>query len=123
MRLWAPGWESKTALIPSRARCTRPRSNAFWPGLPYGDSVDPELASRRDLARAKSDTTHPEFRPEPLTMMHQRSLYESGRGRMNQTFGLVEKKLETLPRATAKLVRDLVASKKEVDRRLRRIMD
>jgi maltose alpha-D-glucosyltransferase/alpha-amylase len=70
-----------------------------------------------------SDAAHPDFRPEPLTTMHQRSLYEAARRRLDQTLRLMENKLEVLPRATAKLARGLIDQKKEIDRRLRRVLD
>ncbi|MBN1607571.1 MAG: maltose alpha-D-glucosyltransferase [Polyangiaceae bacterium] len=85
-----------------------------------------ELLGRRTaelhLALA-SDAESPSFRPEPLTAMHQRSLYEAARARLNQTLRLAEKKLDALPRPTAELARDLISRKKEIDHRFRRVLD
>jgi maltose alpha-D-glucosyltransferase/alpha-amylase len=85
-----------------------------------------ELLGRRTaelhLALA-SDAESPAFRPEPLTAMHQRSLYEAARGRLSQTLRLMEKNLDALPRPTADLARELTGRKKEIDQRFRRVLD
>ncbi len=85
-----------------------------------------ELLGRRTaemhLALA-SDSDDPDFAPEDFTLMHQRSLYEGARVRLNDTFRLVTRRLDVLPEPTAGSARRLLERKKEIDRELRRIVD
>jgi maltose alpha-D-glucosyltransferase/alpha-amylase len=59
-----------------------------------------ELMARRTaelhLALA-ADATDPDFAPEPFSLMHQRSLYQSARTRLSQTRALVQKRRKSLP--------------------------
>jgi maltose alpha-D-glucosyltransferase/alpha-amylase len=92
-----------------------------------GDQRDRvELLARRTanlhLALASEHET-PDFVPEPFNAMHQRSLYESARVRLDRTFRLVERKLGGLPAPTAKRAHAVVVRKKEIDARLRKVAD
>ncbi|MBN2195091.1 MAG: putative maltokinase [Polyangiaceae bacterium] len=69
------------------------------------------------------DLTRPDFRPEPFTAMHQRSLFEGTRGRLNSTFRLLERRLKTLSKPSATTARAVLARRKEVDRLLYRILE
>ena len=90
----------------------------------YGTRV--EMLGRRtaELHLALgSDAELPDFRPEGYTAMHQRSLYEGARTRLKQTFRLLERTSESLPEATQETAHAVLARRKDVEGRLKRIME
>lgn len=70
-----------------------------------------------------SDRDHPDFWPEDFNLMHQRSLYEGARMRLNETFRLLDRRLDALPPPAAARARNVLDRKKAIDQRLRRIVD
>ncbi len=70
-----------------------------------------------------SDSEAADFAPELFNAMHQRSLYEGARVRLDRTFRLVERKLPQLPADTRTQASEVLARKKEIDARLRRVVD
>ncbi len=90
----------------------------------YGQRV--ELLGRRTAEMHRGLASDPElaaFSPEPFTAMHQRSLYEGARVRLNETLRLLERKLKALPASAKGRAEELIARKKDIDGRLRRIVD
>jgi maltose alpha-D-glucosyltransferase/alpha-amylase len=70
-----------------------------------------------------ADPDDPEFCPEELSSMDQRSLYEGARSRLKRSFELVERNLATLPSEAAAQARLLLGRRPELDGRLRRVIE
>ncbi len=75
-----------------------------------------------ELHRALAqETDDPDFRPEPFSLLHQRSMYQSVRGHLGQTFTTLKRRLATLPAETRELASQALDRRSELDARLRRI--
>jgi maltose alpha-D-glucosyltransferase/alpha-amylase len=70
------------------------------------------------LARGHKD---PAFAPEPLTMLHQQSLYQRAHGRLLRTLELVRKAQPKLPPPTRELVQRILGLERTIDAALREI--
>ncbi len=63
----------------------------------------------------------PAFAPEELTLLYQRSLYQSARAATRQTFKVLRRSARGMPSDVAALAREVLARQDDVDARLRRI--
>ncbi len=72
------------------------------------------LASRPD---------EPDFAPEPLNAMYRRSLYQASRTRVDQALDLLQSSLPKLPEEYRDAARRVLGLEKEIDRRLRVVVD
>ena len=79
-----------------------------------------ERTAELHLALA-SDKRDDAFAPEPFSLLHQRSLYQSARAQLGQTLQLLRKKQSLLDEPTAALAGELLARKAEIDARLTEI--
>ncbi|MDQ3032761.1 MAG: maltose alpha-D-glucosyltransferase [Myxococcota bacterium] len=61
------------------------------------------------------------FTPEPFSLLHQRSLYQSVRGQLGQTFHLLRKQRALMGEETAALAEQVLARRSEIDARLSEI--
>ncbi len=122
---WEPGAEEppfpKTSLLSLSAQ-------------PMPDSVSGIIGGYIPLARLLGERTaelhlalaaereDPEFVPEPLSTLHQRSLYESARTRMTLSFDQLKKHVGRLPDKVQPTARQIVSRRQEIATRLRRIV-
>jgi maltose alpha-D-glucosyltransferase/alpha-amylase len=72
------------------------------------------------LASSRDD---PEFAPEQFNAMYQRSLYQSTRRRLDDAYGLLEKRVRYLDKDLRKEARAVLRTKAEVRARLRQVID
>jgi maltose alpha-D-glucosyltransferase/alpha-amylase len=70
-----------------------------------------------------SQSDDPAFAPEPFNTMYQRSLYQSLRGRVEEAFGLLEKRTRYLPKEARHEAREVLGLKGHIKGRLRQILD
>ncbi len=70
-----------------------------------------------------SQPEHGEFAPEPFNAMYQRSLYQSTRRRLEEAFGLLERRVRYLPKDTRKEARSVLRTRNEVSKRLRQVLE
>jgi maltose alpha-D-glucosyltransferase/alpha-amylase len=85
---------------------------------------DAELLGRRTGAMhiaLSSDATDPEFSPEPMSTLYQRSLYQAMRTGVRQTFQVLRKRRNTLSDHVAEQVGELLDREKELLERLRQV--
>jgi maltose alpha-D-glucosyltransferase/alpha-amylase len=68
-----------------------------------------------------SDHNDPAFCPEPFSLLHQRSLYQSARALLRRTFDVLAEGIDTLPENMTGAAREVLASRRTIDTRLRRI--
>ena len=59
----------------------------------------------------------PEFTPEPLTMLHQRSAYQSMRNLLSQVLRLLSSRLSTLPEALRAQAQGMIANQNQITAR------
>jgi maltose alpha-D-glucosyltransferase/alpha-amylase len=64
----------------------------------------------------------PAFRPEPMSILYQRSLYQAARTQLITSLTLLERSLSTAHPARQELVASLLAQRAEIDSRLRSIL-
>jgi maltose alpha-D-glucosyltransferase/alpha-amylase len=69
-----------------------------------------------------SDREDPAFAPEPFTLLHQRSIYQSARSQLARTFDTLRRQLDQLPQDTAALARELLPRRKDIEQRLAAIL-
>jgi maltose alpha-D-glucosyltransferase / alpha-amylase len=67
------------------------------------------------LASEKED---PAFAPDPFTLLHQRSVYQSARAQLARTFDVLRRQLDQLPAPIAALARELLPRRKDIESRL-----
>jgi maltose alpha-D-glucosyltransferase/alpha-amylase len=79
-----------------------------------------ERTAQLHLALA-SEQEDPAFTPEPFSLLHQRSLYQSVRAQLAQTLQLLRKQRPLLDDATADLAEQLLARRAELDARFAEI--
>jgi maltose alpha-D-glucosyltransferase/alpha-amylase len=72
------------------------------------------------LASTRDD---PEFAPEQFNAMYQRSLYQSTRRRLDDAYGLLEKRVRYLDKDLRKEARTVLRTKAEVRARLHQVID
>ncbi|KPJ91404.1 MAG: alpha-amylase [Gemmatimonas sp. SG8_17] len=68
-------------------------------------------------------TDDPAFTPESFSTMYQRSLYQSLRGRTDEAFRVLEKRLRYLPKDARPEARRVLSAQTEIARRQRQILD
>ncbi|MFW5876280.1 MAG: maltose alpha-D-glucosyltransferase [Myxococcota bacterium] len=90
------------------------------PYLPFVELLGQRTAELH-LALAGA-TENPDFVPEELSVLYQRSLYQSARTRMRQTFQQLRSKQRRLPEDVVDPVRELLARQAELDGRLKDIV-
>jgi maltose alpha-D-glucosyltransferase / alpha-amylase len=64
-----------------------------------------------------------DVRPEPFSLLYQKSLYQSIRGQVLKTFGELERNLKSLDPATAESVRGILGARKAVLSRVGRLVE
>ena len=69
-----------------------------------------------------SDRQDPAFAPEPFTMLHQRSIYQSARSQLARTFDTLRRQLDHLPADTAAIAREVLPRRKDIEHRLAAIL-
>ena len=69
-----------------------------------------------------SDTEHPDYSPEPFTVLYQRSLYQSMRNHSGQMFLLLKKSLKSLPTRIGEDALKILDSRTEAISRFRKIL-
>ncbi|HPK02455.1 MAG TPA: maltose alpha-D-glucosyltransferase [Candidatus Sumerlaeota bacterium] len=69
-----------------------------------------------------ADPADPAFKPESFSQLYQRSLYQSMRNLIGQTFQLLDRQLRALPESTRDPARDLLARQDELLARLRAVL-
>ena len=89
------------------------------PFLPLVALLGQRTAELHQALAAGDD--RPAFAPEPLTLLYQRSLYQSARGAVGQTFQTLRRSLKGLPPGVAELAREVLSRRDAVDARLKRI--
>jgi maltose alpha-D-glucosyltransferase/alpha-amylase len=99
-------------------------------GQPASDLVRAKIGSYLPLVRLlgartaelhlalASEDTDPAFVPEPFTLLHQRSIYQSARGLLVSTFDTMRRQLDRLPPDAAVLASQLLPRRKEIEQRL-----
>jgi len=76
-----------------------------------------------ELHRALSgDPDHPDFAPQPFTLMVQRSLYQSLRNQARQTFLFAGRAVARLPADVQAATREVMAAEDQVDARYRALL-
>jgi maltose alpha-D-glucosyltransferase/alpha-amylase len=70
-----------------------------------------------------SDPERPDFAPEPLSTLYQRSIYQSMRNSANQVLELVKRRLSQLSPSARDLARRLLENEEALHRKLRRITE
>lgn len=86
------------------------------------EMIDTYLETARLLARRTAEmhaalavaTDDPAFRPEPFTLLYQRSLYQSLRNLTNQTFKQLRQRQNDVPKADRKYVRRVFELEKRI---------
>jgi len=68
-----------------------------------------------------SEREDPAFVPEPFTLLHQRSIYQSARSQLAKTFDLLKRQIDRLPPDSAELARQLLPRRKDIEQRLAHI--
>jgi maltose alpha-D-glucosyltransferase/alpha-amylase len=77
-----------------------------------------------DLHRGlASRTDDPAFAPESFSALHQRSLYQSTRTRLDEAFRLLEKRLRYLPKEIRPEAREVLRAEADIRQRQRRVLD
>jgi maltose alpha-D-glucosyltransferase/alpha-amylase len=71
---------------------------------------------------ALAGANDPQFIPEPFSVLYQRSLYQSSRKLLAETFNILRQQLESLPQAAAEIARELLGQEKLVLERFRAIL-
>ena len=106
--------ESPAASLPRLARGEPPESarellgaQLEWARLLGRRSAELHLA-------LSSDQTAPDFKPEPMSALTQRGLYQSIRNLRSTTFRLARERLRYLPASTAEIVRGVLALEPKV---------
>jgi maltose alpha-D-glucosyltransferase/alpha-amylase len=74
------------------------------------------------LAALASEREDPAFVPEPFSLLHQRSIYQSARAQLARTFDDLKRRVPQLPADTAALAREVLPRKKDIERRLAAIL-
>jgi maltose alpha-D-glucosyltransferase/alpha-amylase len=69
-----------------------------------------------------SDHADPAFAPEPFTLLHQRSIYQSARTQLAQSFDALRRRVDQLPAEAAALARTVLPHRKDIERRLAAIV-
>ncbi len=121
-------WEHMDSPPPSD-RCTLDRRAELEPPPIVRDTIGAYLGLARLLGQRTAElhralaqrTDHPDFRPEPFSLLHQRSLYQSVRGQLGQTFTALRRRIDALAPDARELASQLLDRRAELDARLRRI--
>jgi maltose alpha-D-glucosyltransferase/alpha-amylase len=95
------------------------------------EMIDTYLETARLLAKRTAEmhlalatsTDEPAFRPEPITALYQRSLYQSMRNLANQAFKLLRQHQNELPKPDRKLARRLLDIESQVFQRVSAMKD
>ncbi|MGC1481141.1 MAG: maltose alpha-D-glucosyltransferase [Chthoniobacterales bacterium] len=69
-----------------------------------------------------SDTSHPDFSPEPFTTLYQRSVYQSTRNSLRRTFQAMNRQLKNLPENRRDEAAEILGREKEILDRVGRLI-
>jgi maltose alpha-D-glucosyltransferase/alpha-amylase len=123
--------KSKLQTLPELAPALRPISPHSVPQV-VRDFIGPVYMQMIDLLGQRTGDLHlalislsqsSDLAPEPLSLLYQKSLYQSIRALVLQVFGELDANLRSLDPPTAESVRRLLAERKTILNRVHRIMD
>ena len=129
LRFFERAWESiESGAAPSDSLSLLARGEAEAPEL-LRDSIGAYLGMARMLGQRTaelhlalaSDEEDPDFRPEPFSLLHQRSLYQSARSALGRSFQTLRRSLSKLPPDTREVAEAALERRAELDSRLRAI--
>ena len=123
--------KSKLQVLPEMPPSLHPISPEALPQV-VRDFIGPVYVQMVDLLGQRTGELHlalmslsqsPDLTPEPLSLLYQKSLYQSIRGLVLQVFSDLDANLRSLDPPTAEAVRRVLGERKTILNRVHRIMD